>query len=230
MPLPLVLIPGLMCTGRIYARQVEQLGGKLPIMIGNHWSHGSMAEIAAHILSLAPERFALGGTSMGGYVAFEMLRQAPDRIEKLVLMSTSAKPDAPEKTAVRRQQVEGMRKHGPRASAKLGYPPLVHPARHEDMVLRDIFLDMAEELGADAFARQIEAIIARADSRPDLAKIDKPTLVIAGADDALIPPENSTEIANGIGGARLEIVPACGHMGMVEKPETYAKLLADFLG
>lgn len=227
--MPIVFIPGLMCTGRIYQNQAEALGQRHPVLLANHWSHGSMAAIAASILDVAPERFALAGTSMGGYVAFEIMRHAPARVAKLILMSTSAKPDTPERSADRRKQVEGARKHGLRPGTKALYPKLVHPARHEDQPLLTTFIEMAEQLGIEAFANQIEAIIGRADSRPTLDEIGIPTLVIAGKDDKLITPDNSEEIAAGIQGARLELVEHCGHMGMIEKPETYTQLIANFL-
>lgn len=228
--LPIVFIPGLMCTGRIYQHQAEALGHTHPVLLANHWSHDSMAGIARSILDVAPEKFALAGTSMGGYAALEIMRQAPERVAKLILMSTSAKPDTPERSADRRKQVEGARKHGLRAGTKALYPKLVHPARHEDAPLLTTFYEMAEELGVEAFAKQIESIIGRVDSRPGLGKIKAPTLVIAGKDDALITPDNSEEIACGIPGARLELVGYCGHMGMIERPETYTKLISDFIG
>jgi pimeloyl-ACP methyl ester carboxylesterase len=227
--LPIVFVPGLMCTGRIYQHQVEQLGQGRAVLLANHWSHDSMAAIAASILEAAPARFALAGTSMGGYVAFEILRQAPERVETLILMSTSARPDTPERSVGRRQQVAWARRNGIRAGTLSAYPPLVHPARHEDLSLRTTFIEMAEALGVDAFARQIEAIIGRPDSRADLPGIGIPTLVIVGADDQLIPPEHGQEIAAGIPGARFERVEHCGHMGMIELPETYTRLIGDFL-
>lgn len=231
MPLPVVFIPGLMCTARIYRHQIEALGQTRPVLLANHWSHDSMGAIADSILSVAPDRFALVGTSMGGYAALEILRRAPGRVEKLVLLSTSARPDTPEKSEARRKDVAKAREAGTMRTWATGlYPKLVHPARHEDPALLSTFIDMAEDLGVEAFARQIEAIIGRADSRPDLPGIRIPTLVAAGADDVLIPPENSEEIAAATPGARLEILPNCGHMGMIETPETYTKLLGEFLG
>jgi pimeloyl-ACP methyl ester carboxylesterase len=228
--LPVVFVPGLMCTGRIYEHQALELGQRHPVLFANHWSHGSMEEIAKAILGVAPERFALAGTSMGGYVALEIMRQAPERVDKLVLMSTSAKPDTPERSADRRSQVAAAKSAGSmRAWTKALYPKLVHPARHEDAPLLGVFIEMAEELGVDAFARQIEAIIGRADSRALLAQIKTPTLVIAGKEDRLITPDNSEEIAAGIPGAKLEMVEHCGHMGMIERPEAYTKLLRAFL-
>ncbi len=228
--LPIVFVPGLLCTGRIYEHQVQHLGQKHLVLLANHWSHASMAEIAKSILDIAPERFALVGTSMGGYVAFEIARQAPQRVAKLALLSTSAKPDTAERSEGRRKLVEAVRQHGVRTAVETLWPNLVHPARHEDLPLRAAFNEMADELGADAFARQIESIIGREDSRPGLAKINIPTLVVAGADDRLITPDNSREIADGIPGARLEAAEHCGHMGMIERPETYTRLLAEFVG
>lgn len=227
--LPIVFIPGLTCTGRLYHYQTELLGQSHPILLANHWSAASMGEIAEKILAVAPERFALAGTSMGGYVAFEILRRAAARVEKLVLMSTSARPDTPERSHVRQQQLEWTRHHGMRAGTKALWDHLVHPTRHEDHALLHVFVEMAEIVGIEGFARQTEAIIGRADSRPLLDAIKVPTLVIAGADDKLIPPDQSTEIAAGIAGAKLEIVPHCGHMGMIEKPDTYNRLLSGFL-
>lgn len=228
--LPIVFVPGLMCTGRIYAHQAEHLGQRHPVLLANHWSEPSMKEIAAQILRHAPERFALAGTSMGGYVAFEILRQAPTRVQRLIMMSTSAKPDAPERSAGRRQQVAAARSVGMRTGTLALFKMLVHPARHEDFALQQLFIDMAEELGVDAFARQIDAIIGRVDSRPTLAEVTVPTLVIVGENDTLIPPDEAREIATGIKGAKLEILANCGHMTMVERPESVTKLLADFLG
>jgi pimeloyl-ACP methyl ester carboxylesterase len=227
--LPIVFVPGLLCTGRIYEHQVQQLGRKHPVLLADHWSHASMAEIAKSILAVAPDKFALAGTSMGGYVAFEIARQAPDRVAKLILLSTSAKPDTPERSEGRRKQVAAVRENGARTAVTTLWPNLVHPARHEDHALRAVFDEMADELGPEAFARQIEAIIGRADSRSTLPQIKVPTLVIAGSEDKLITPDNSQEIAGGITGARLEIIAHCGHMGMIERPETYTRLLGEFV-
>jgi pimeloyl-ACP methyl ester carboxylesterase len=227
--LPIVFVPGLHCTGRIYAHQAEQLSARHAVMLANHWTAPDMATIADQILAVAPETFALVGTSMGGYVAFEILRRAPERVAKLVLISTSARPDTPERSAGRRAQVAALRATGLRAGAKALWPMLVHPARLEDQPLLNVFIDMAEELGVDAFARQIEAIIGRADSRPLLPKIQIPTLVVVGRDDQLIPPDHGHEIAGGIRGSRLEEIPHCGHMCMVERPATVTRVLSDFL-
>jgi pimeloyl-ACP methyl ester carboxylesterase len=230
MATPIVFIPGLMCTARIYQHQVEDLGQRHPILLANHWSDPTMKAIAAGILKTAPDRFILAGTSMGGYAALEIMRQAPSRVEKLILLSTSAKPDTPERSKGRREQVAAARKaNNMRDGTKALWPKLVHPARHEDQPLLTTFIEMAEKLGLDAFENQIEAIISREDSRPLLADIRIPTLVIVGKDDALILPDEGREIAAGIKGAKLVEIENAGHMCMTERPEAVTKALAEFV-
>ena len=226
--LPVVFVPGLCVTGAIYAHQAAHLSRTRAVMLANHWRADSMGEIADQILAEAPETFALAGTSMGGYVAFEIVRRAPQRVTKLALISTSARPDTPERSAVRRQQVAAARQNF-RAGIAAFLPALVHPARREDQPIIQSFHDMADEVGIEGFARQIEAIVGRADSRPTLAAIQCPTLVIIGADDVLIPPEHGHEIADGVAGAQLQMIPHCGHMCPMEMPETVTRLLAAFV-
>lgn len=229
--MPIVFIPGLMTTCRIYQHQIEDLGQRHPILLANHWSAPTMREIATQILAVAPEKFALAGTSMGGYAALEIVRQAPNRVASLALLSTSAKPDAPERSKGRREQVGAARKaNNMRGGTKALWPKLVHPARHEDHPLLTMFIEMAENLGVDAFDRQIEAIISREDSRPLLPMIKIPTLVVVGKDDTLIPPDDGKEIANGIPGAKLEEIENAGHMCMTERPEAVTAALVKFFG
>ncbi len=229
--MPIVFIPGLMTTCRIYQHQIEDLGQRHPVLLANHWSASTMREVATQILAVAPEKFALAGTSMGGYAALEIVRQAPNRVTSLALLSTSAKPDTPERSEGRRQQVNASRKIGNmRIGTKMLFPKLVHPARHEDQPLLTTFIEMAEQLGVDAFDRQIEAIISREDSRPLLATIKVPTLVVVGKDDALIPPDDGREIADGIEGAKLVEIENAGHMCMTERPEAVTAELVKFFG
>src|SRR5690606_34368158 len=148
-------------------------------------------------------RFALVGLSMGGYVALEILRQAPSRVAKLALLDTTARPDLPEQTENRRRLVEVARGGRFAEIPDVLYPKLVAPAREQDAALGAIVRTMAEETGADAFARQQAAISTRPDSRPSLATIRCPTLVLVGAEDALTPPDRAREMAEAIPGARL---------------------------
>lgn len=226
--LPLVLVPGLCCTGDMYAHQALHLGRTRAVMLANHWRAPDMGQIADQILAEAPGRFALAGASMGGYVAFEILRRAPERVDRAIFICTSARPDTPERSAQRRKDLEFARQDL-KAGIDAFLPALVHPARYEDADIVRVFRDMADVVGIEGYARQVEAIIGRKDSRPTLAQIACPTLVLAGADDALIPPAMSQEIADGIKGARLEKIPHCGHMPSLEMPATVTRILENFL-
>ena len=173
-----------------------------PVTVANHTHDDSMSEIARRILSLAPPKFALIGLSMGGYVAFEILRQAPDRVAKLALLDTTARPDTPEQTEQRKRQIE-MARHGRfDGIAQLLFPRFVAAARLGDRALQNIVRTMAEDTGAEAFVRQQTAIMNRVDSRAGLGAIACPTLVVVGADDALTPPDRAAEMVAAISGAR----------------------------
>jgi pimeloyl-ACP methyl ester carboxylesterase len=222
-------IPGLACSPRLYAEQISHLWSLGPVMMGQHFLHESMADIARSILASAPERFALIGLSMGGYVSFEIMRQAPERVVKLALLDTSARPDSAEQTANRRAQIK-QTEHTPiSAIIDAVFPRLVDKSRHEDAQLRQVIRQMADEVGAAGFVRQQTAIMGRPDSRPTLGTIRCPTLVLIGEGDELIPPPVSEEIAKGIAGAVLVKVPECGHCSTLEQPERVTRALMDFL-
>jgi pimeloyl-ACP methyl ester carboxylesterase len=198
-------------------------------MVGQHAQHESMAEIARSILAAAPERFALIGLSMGGYVSFEIVRQAPERVIKLALLDTSARPDSPEQTANRRAQIGQVGNVAVSALIDAMFPRLVDKSRHADAQLREVLRLMAQEVGGAGFVRQQTAIMGRPDSRPTLGAIRCPTLVLVGDGDQLTPPPVAEEIAKGIGGATLVKVPECGHCSTLERPEQVTRALMDFL-
>jgi len=222
-------IPGLACSPRLYAEQIPHLWTLGPVMVGQHSLHESMADIARSILASAPERFALIGLSMGGYVSFEILRQAPERVVKLALLDTSARPDTIEQTAARRAQISQIGKVPVGTLIDAIFPRLVDKSRHADAQLRQVIRQMAEVVGGSGFIRQQTAIMGRPDSRPTLATIRCPTLVLVGEGDELTPPPVAEEMARGIAGARLVKVPECGHCSTLEQPERVTGALMDFL-
>jgi pimeloyl-ACP methyl ester carboxylesterase len=216
--LPVVLIPGLLLSARLYARQIEVLWPAGTVILANHTRDDTMAALARRTLAEAPARFALVGLSMGGYISFEILRQAPERVARIALLDTMARPDTPEVSAARRVQME-LATRGPFADVVGALiPRLVHSSRQHDAELAQLILRMGEEVGVAGYLRQQTANIGRIDSRPTLKDIRCPTLVLVGDSDQLTPPERAAEIAEGIRGAQLVVVPECGHLSTLERP------------
>ena len=227
--MPILLVPGLGGSPRIYAPVAPALWRLGPVTVANHIRDDNMGAIARRILAEAPPRFALAGHSMGGYIAFEIMRQAPQRVAKLALINTQARPDTPEATTRRRGQIaraRGGEYHAVLDDLFLGF---VHPSRRGDDVLRKLVHDMGDDVGAEAFVRQQGAVMSRPDSRPALAWIKCPTLVLTGDEDNTIPNSLSVEMADGIPGAKLVILAACGHLPQVEQPQATADALVEWL-
>lgn len=226
---PIVLIPGLLGSPRLYAAQIPELWRIGPVMIADHTRDETMAAIARRILAATPPKFALVGLSMGGYIAFEILRTAPERVVKLALLDTSARPDLPEQSEARRAQIAEAQSGRLLDVLDRAFPTWVHPARRTDATLKALTVTMAHETGVEGFVHQQRANISRSDSRPSLAGIPCPTLVLVGEQDTLTPPERAAEIANGIPGARLVTVPECGHMSAAEQPHKVTEALVELL-
>jgi pimeloyl-ACP methyl ester carboxylesterase len=228
-PLPVVLVPGLLSSARLYGPQIPYLWREGAVTIADHTRDESMGAIAQRILAAAPPRFALVGLSMGGYISFEILRQAPDRVARLALLDTSARPDTAEASAGRRAQMELASAGRLSEVADAQVARMVAPERRADGTLRDLNRLMTEEVGPQAFVRQQRAIMGRADSRATLALIRCPTLVLVGEADELAPAPLAAEIAGGISGARLVRVPGCGHLSTLEKPDQVTPALLQWL-
>jgi pimeloyl-ACP methyl ester carboxylesterase len=229
MSVPIVFVPGLLATPRMYADQIAQLWPFGPVTVANHTRDETVAAIARRILADAPPQFALVGLSMGGYISLEIMRQAASRVTRLGLLDTSARPDAPEQSEGRRALIALARSGRFADIADMLYPRLVDKSRLNDAALRQVVRLMAQEVGPDGFARQQTAIIGRPDSRPGLSAIRCPTLVLVGDGDALTPPELASEIAAGIHSARLVKVPGCGHLSTLEQPAAVSKALIELL-
>ena len=226
---PIILVPGLNCSARLYAEQVPALWQFGPVTIADHRRDDSMTKLARRILANAPPRFALVGLSMGGYIAFEIMRQAADRVVKLALLDTAARAEAPERTEARKPLIALARQGRLAEITDDQFPLLVHRKRHGDQALKAIVRAMNQETGAEAYIRQQEAIMSRPDSRPGFGAINCPTLVLVGDDDELTPPELAREMANGIRGARLVIVPESGHLSTLEQPQAVTDALVEWM-
>jgi pimeloyl-ACP methyl ester carboxylesterase len=226
---PIVLVPGLLCSPRLYAEQLPALWRFGPVTVASHQHDNSLAAIARRFLATAPPRFALAGLSMGGYLAFEIMRQAEDRVTRLALLNTSARPDTAEQAQTRRDQIAMTQDGQFTEVADLLYRRWVRAARRSDVALHRVIRQMADETGPEAFIRQQTAIMNRPDSRAGLAAIGCPVLVVAGADDDVTAPDVAVEIAGHIPQARLTVIPDCGHLSALEQPAAVTRALLGWL-
>ncbi len=227
---PLVLLPGLLLDGRLWRPQIEGLAGRIAPWVADLTRDDTIAGMARRVLAEAPfERFALCALSMGGYVAFEIMRQAPQRVERLALLDTQAIPEtdeARERRATQIRLVEG----GKLALVVERLLPLeLYAPQFEDASLRELRKTMALDVGKEAFLRQVQAIMQRPDSRGTLPRIACPTMVLCGEHDQLTPPARHEEMAAAIRDSIYVKVPGCGHLSTLEKPEEVNRALGAWL-
>lgn len=228
-PLPILFLGDVLCTRDLFAAQIAAFGRGREIITPDMAAAGSLGELAARVLAGAPERFALCGISLGGTVALEIMRRAPERVDRLALISSRASPDSEGEVAGRRALVALGLARGVADVMRTLLPRLVHLSRLADADLVDLLLRMSDAVGAEGFARQIEVANDKPDSRPTLATIFCPTVVIVGDSEVLMPQGASQEIAAGIVGARLHVIPRCGHLPPLERPDLVNEILRDWL-
>ena len=226
---PVVLIGGQLCTERLWQDQLPALRALTDVTIAVPCEDDTIAAMARRLLDQLPPRFSLVVHAMGGFVAFEMLRQAPDRVRSLVLLSTLAPADTPVQTQRREGYVRLVEAGNFAGVVEERIPILLHPDRRGDAALVEVVRTMATDTGADAFLRQQRAIMTRPDSRPGLAVIGCPALILFARQDGIVTREHQEEMLRAIPGARLEIVEACGHMMTLEQPEQITRILADWV-
>lgn len=225
----ILLLPGLLNDASVFTEQVAALSAMSTVEVGDLTVAETIPDLAASVLKLASAKhFVLLGLSLGGYVAFEIMRQAPERVAGLVLMDTTARPDTPEASAKREALIELAATDLDAVTEQL-LPLLSHPDRMNLPAVRGVIQSMASSLGKEVFARQQRAIMGRPDSRPTLKSIACPTLVICGQDDQITPPELATEMADGIKHAKLELIAECGHLATLDQPEIVCGLLLDWI-
>lgn len=225
----ILLLPGLLNDASLFTEQIAALSTLATVEVGDLTTAETITDMAASVLKAASaKRFVLVGLSLGGYVAFEIMRQAPERVAGLVLMDTTARPDTAEARAKREALITLAATDLDAVTEQL-LPRLSHPERMNLPVVRGVIQSMARSLGAEVFERQQRAIMGRPDSRPTLAAITCPTLVICGREDLITPPELAQEMADGIGHAKLEIISQCGHLSTLDQPEEVSRLLLDWI-
>ncbi|WP_259780003.1 alpha/beta fold hydrolase [Aestuariispira ectoiniformans] len=225
----LVLVPGLLCNGALWAHQITHLSEIADVIVADTLQDDSVEAMAHRLLEAVDGTFSIAGLSMGGYVAQAVLREAPERVERLALLDTSARADSEEQHRRRRGLIQLAKMGKFKGVTPRLLPMLIHPDRLEEDALSGAVMEMAAEVGQDAFVQQQTAIINRPDNRPDLTRIGVPTLVICGRQDEITPLELSQEIAAGINKARLCIIEDCGHLSSMERPQAVTALMRDWL-
>ncbi len=224
-----LLLPGLLNDVRLWQYQISALSEVAHATVADLTAADSIPALASAALTQAPaERFVLAGLSMGGYVALEIMRQAPERVVGLALLDTSARPDSPEATENRKKLIQLAGRDFPAVLDTL-LPKLVHPSHLTDTSIVTTIRAMAESVGKDAFSRQQRAIIGRIDSRPFLPQIKCPTLVLCGREDVITPIEVHQELVTAIPNSSLTIIEECGHLSTLDKPRHVAEALKQWL-
>jgi pimeloyl-ACP methyl ester carboxylesterase len=232
---PLILLPGLMCDHTVWDPQIEALSD-IADARSMEWGmeHTSLVKMAEAVLASAPEKFALAGHSMGGRVAFEVYRLAPQRVTRIAVMNTGVVPRPKgeaglEEELGRRRLLEIAFRQGIRAMAMEWMKGMLPPDRQNDAPLVEAIVRMFERKTPELFLIQQEALLARRDARPVLGTIRCPALVLTGGDDQWSPPAAHEKIAAGIPGATLVIVPKSGHMSTMERPAEVAAAMRHWL-
>ncbi|WP_170465135.1 alpha/beta fold hydrolase [Ruegeria arenilitoris] len=226
---PLLLLPGLMCDARVFAPQVAHFSRQRAVTVAPVSLGERIEEIASGLLDQLPHRFALAGLSMGGVVALELVRRAPDRVSRLCLMSTDAQADTPQIAAAREEHLVGAKAGRLEDVMRriLGSDSLA-PGPRRVPILNDV-ISMALDLGADVFERQIRALQRRPDQQGALRMIKTPTLVVCGAHDRLTPVRKHAFMADLIPGAELKVIDDAGHLPTLETPQAVNEALENWL-
>jgi len=216
---PFLLVPCLNCDSRVYGSAASALWHVGSVSIASSTEGEGVSGIARSILANAPPKFALGGFSMGGYIAFEILRQAPERVLTLALIGTRAEEDTPESIELRRRRI-ALAKGGKFSLViEQSYPDSVQVDNVDNADLYATHRTMAGANGPDAYVRHQEAIIGRPDSRPLLSSIRVPTVIIVGEGDKITPPASADAMHQAVTGSVLTVIPRAGHLALLEQPQ-----------
>lgn len=225
----ILFLPGLLCTERLWSSQLTFFSGDYDCVVADMTKDDTIGGMVQRALSTMPERFSVAGLSMGGYAAFEVMRQAPERVTRLALLDTAARADTPERIEGRKGLIKRVENGKFNDVTEEHFQTFVHPDRLSDEPIMAAIRASAADVGAAAYIRQQRAIMARPDSLPLLPSISCPTLVLCGAEDALTVPELHDEMAAGIPNATLVKVPVCGHLSPMERPKAVNSVLSEWL-
>ena len=226
---PVVFLPGMMCDARLFAPQIADLSRDTVVSVAPITGGERIEEIASGLLDHLPRRFALAGLSMGGIVAMELLRRAPDRVTRIALMDTNSLAETPQSSAGYEPLVAKLRA-GTVAEAVdmvLGGDALAPGPGRAEVLARVV--EMAEALGPDTLVRQVRALQRRRDYQAVLRRCQVPALVLCGALDSLTPLRRHDLMAGLIPGAVLRVIEGAGHLPVLERPEETTAALREWL-
>ncbi|RAU21561.1 alpha/beta hydrolase [Paramagnetospirillum kuznetsovii] len=225
----LILLPGLLNDSRLWRHQARTLSAGREVLFADLTQDDSLSAMAERVLAVAPRRFCLAGLSMGGYACMEIMRRSPERVERLALLDTTARPDLPDQTQRRLDAIGIAKAGGFDKIMPTMLPNLLCAKSLADAAITTLAKDMARTVGRDAFVRQQTAIMGRPDSRESLASVRCPTLLLCGAEDALTPLDRHQEMAALIPGSTLVSIPDSGHLAPLENPDAVTGALLRWL-
>jgi len=230
----LVLLPGFLCDRKVWEHQISALSDVAECLVAEWGTLGSIQAMAEHVLRVAPGTFALAGHSMGGRVAFQVYRMAPERVERIALLNTGADAKPEGEAGVneergRRRLLAKAREEGMRAMTLEWLAGMIPPYRMADAALVEEVVAMFSSKPPDLFEIQMNALLGRPDARPVLGQIACPALVLTGEDDIWSTPARHCDMAAAIRGATLKLIPKSGHMSTMERPAEVSEALRQWL-
>jgi pimeloyl-ACP methyl ester carboxylesterase len=226
---PLLLLPGSLCDEWLWAQQIAALGREFDIQVPHFLQHDSLPAMAQAVLAHAPAKFALGGFSMGGRVALEVLRAAPQRVTRLALLDATVHPVKEGEAGRRQEMLDLAFRDGMKAVAEAWVPRMVLPAQHANTALMQGLKDMHARFSPEVYRNEMRALLNRPDAREVLSMVSVPTLIMAGRQDPISSPAQNEALAAQIPGATLEVVEQCGHFLPVESPQALTAALRHWL-
>ncbi|MVO17593.1 alpha/beta fold hydrolase [Parasedimentitalea huanghaiensis] len=226
---PLLLLPGMMCDARLFQPQIDALSGRIPLITAPIGNHDTMQALAEEILNYAPPHFAMAGLSMGGILAMEVLRQAPDRVDRIGLLDTNPLAEIPEVQARRAPQIKAAKNGELRRIMRDEMKPNYLADGPNMGAILDLCMAMATDLGPDVFINQSCALRDRPDQCDTLRQFERPALVLCGREDKLCPVERHEMMHKLLPNSRLQIIDGAGHLPTLEQPEITTAALIRWL-
>lgn len=229
MKTPVVFLPALLCNAGLFIHQIKTMESECDFYVPDLGLDENVSDAAARVLKRAPERFVLGGISMGGYVALEIMRQAPERVRGLILADTNAHADPEAAREKRLKAIETARAKGIEPLIKPTLLDIIAPEHRSNDVTRHILERMAELTGVDKYVNEQKTIMSRPDSTASIGKIDCPVLVVGGEKDALSPPDALDAMTRLIPRAAHVVIKNAAHLPPLENPAAFTAALRAFI-